>query len=135
LPTSIDADGEGRHDRAEIRFEVRVGPDGGIEALTEVAADGGRRSVPLFSREAIAVLTQGVRVEYRFDEGRRLRDLPYLDLLQAMRQEVLLTAHKARHGELLDEPDALPVLKGLLARIESAAETFRRACQLPTTGG
>ncbi len=85
--------------------------------------------MPPVSREAIAVLTRGARVEYRFDEGRRLRDLPYLDLLQALRQEILLTAHKARHGELLDEPDALPVLKGLLARIEAAAETFRRMCE------
>lgn len=133
MPTSTNADGETRHDRTDVRFEAEVGPDGRIEVLTELTADGGRRSVRPLSREAIAVLTRGVRVEYRFDEGRRLRDLPYLDLLQAMRQDVLLTAHKARHGELLDEPDALPILKGLLVRIESAAEAFRRASEAPTT--
>jgi hypothetical protein len=38
-----------------------------------------------------------------------------------------LTAHKVQHGDFLDEPDALPVLRRLLAGIEDAAETFRRA--------
>lgn len=135
MPTSTNADNATHPFPAGTRFEVSVGPDGRIRSLTEVAADGRRRSVPPFSREAIVVLSQGVDVEYRFDEGRRLRDLPYLDLLHALRQDVLLTAHKVRHGELLDEPDALPVLKGLLVRIETAAEDFRRACESPTTGG
>jgi hypothetical protein len=66
-------------------------------------------------------------VLYCFDDERRLRDLPYLDLLETMRQEFGLTAHKLRHGDLLDEPDALPILRRLLAGIEDAAETFRRA--------
>jgi hypothetical protein len=80
-----------------------------------------------FSDEGIAVLSRGRDVVYRFDDGRLLRGLPYLDLLETMRQEIGLTAHKVRHGDLLDEPDALPVLRRLLAGIEDAAETFRRA--------
>ncbi|RPI11617.1 MAG: hypothetical protein EHM71_00330 [Zetaproteobacteria bacterium] len=125
MPTSSDTEGAARRDGAEIRFEATVGSDGRIETLTERRSDGGGRPVDLSSREAIAVLTRGDRVEYRFDDGRRLRNLPYLDLLHALRQEVLLTAHKVRHGELLDEPDALPALKGLLARIEATAKAFR----------
>ena len=64
---------------------------------------------------------------YRFADDEQLPDMPYLDLLEAMRQEIGLTAHKVRHGDLLDEPDALPVLRRLVAGIEDAAETFRRA--------
>jgi hypothetical protein len=44
-----------------------------------------------------------------------------------MRQEVALTAHRVRHGDLPDEPDAMPFLRRLLAGIEDAADTFRRA--------
>jgi hypothetical protein len=80
-----------------------------------------------FSNEGIAVLSRGRDVLYCFDGERRLRDLPYLDLLETMRQEIGLTAHKVRHGYLLDEPDALPSLRRLLAGIEDAGETFRRA--------
>ena len=109
-----------------FRFEARVAPDGRIAELTEVS-DGGRRSVAPFSNEGIALLSWGRDVVYRFDDERRLRGLPYLDLLEAMRREIGLTAHKVRHGDLLDEPDALPVLRRLLAGIEDAAETFRRA--------
>lgn len=90
-------------------------------------SDDGRRSVAPFSDEGIAVLSRGRDVVYRFDDERRLRGLPYLDLLDTMRQEIGLTAHKVRHGDLLDEPDALPVLRRLLTGIEDAAETFRRA--------
>jgi hypothetical protein len=129
LPTSSDSDSAARQDGAETRFEVAVGPDGRIEALTELRADGGRRAVAPLSPEAVDALIRGDRVEYRFDEGRRLRGIPYLEMLQALRTEVLLTAHKARHGELLDEPEALPALKGLLARIEETAEAFRRTCE------
>jgi hypothetical protein len=109
-----------------FRFEARVAPDGRIAELTEVSGCG-RRSVVPFSDEGIALLSRGRDVLSRFDDERRLRDLPYLDLLEAMRQEIGLTAHKVRHGDLLDEPDALPVLRRLLAGIEDAAETFRRA--------
>jgi hypothetical protein len=113
-------------DEPGLRFEVEVGPDGRIAELTEVS-DSGRRSVAPFSDEGIALLSRGREVVYRFDDERRLRDLPYLDLLEAMRREIGLTAHKVRHGDLFDEPDALPVLRRLLAEIEDAAETFRRA--------
>ena len=89
--------------------------------------DGERRSVPPFSPVGIAVLARGRAIEYLFDEGRRLRDVPYPDVLDAMRQELLLTAHKLRHGDLLDEPEALPILKGLLERLEATAQAFRRA--------
>ena len=103
--------------------------DGRIEYLTEVSAGGGRRPLQPFSREGMAVLTRGRSIVYRFDEGGRLCDLPYPDVLAALRQEALLTAHKVRHGELLDEPDSLPVLRELLRQIEAAAEAFRRVCQ------
>ena len=109
--------------------------DGRIECLTEVSAVGGRRLLQPFSREGIAVLTRGRNIDYRFDEDRRLRDLPYLEVLAALRQETLFTAHKVRHGELLDEPDSLPVLRALLRRIEAAAEAFRQACQATPADG
>lgn len=131
LPTSTDAAGDRLCGEGDARFEVRVTPDGRIESLTEVSAIGGRRPLRPFSSDGIAALTQGRNIEYRFDEDRRLRDLPYLDVLAALRQEILLTAHKIRHGDLLDEPDSMPVLKDLLHRIEAAAEAFRRACQAP----
>lgn len=86
----------------------------------------GRRSVVPFSDEGIAVLSRDCGVVYRFDDERQLRGLAYLDLLEAMRLEIGLTAHKVRHGDLLDEPDALPVLRRLVAGIEDAAEAFRR---------
>jgi hypothetical protein len=72
---------------------------------------------------------------YRFDEDRRLQDLPYPEVLEALRQETLFTAHKVRHGELLDEPDSLPVLRALLRRIDAAAEAFRQACQATPADG
>ena len=113
------------------RFEAILAADGRIECLTELSATGEPRSLQPFSDEGIAVLTQGRSIEYRFDEDGRLRDLPYLEVLSALRQDVLLTAHKVRHGELLDEPDSLPALRELLRRIEARAEAFRRACRAP----
>ncbi len=128
-PTSTEAaDDRSRHESG-VRFESAVAADGRIECLTEVSAAGGRRALQPFSREGIAALTCGRNIEYRFDDDRRLRDLPYPDVLAALRQETLLTAHKVRHGELLDEPDSLPVLKALLRQIEATAEAFRQACQ------
>jgi len=135
LPTSTDGAGDRDVDEGGARFEARVAADGRIECLTELSAAGGRCPLQPFSSDGIAVLTRGRNIEYRFDEDRRLRDLPYLDVLAALRQETLLTAHKVRHGELLDEPDSLPVLKGLLRRIEVTAEAFRRACQAPPANG
>ncbi len=112
-----------------MRYQARLGPDGRIESLTEISAGARGRVVAPFSAEGIAILRSGQGVEYRFDEERRLRELPYLAVLDALRQEALLMAHKVRHGELLDEPEALPVLKALLAGISDAAAVFRRMCE------
>jgi hypothetical protein len=88
-----------------------VAADGRIARLTEVSGHGRRSVAPL----------------YYFNDEQRLRDVPYLDRLETMWQEISLTAHKVRHGDLRDEPDTLPILRRLLAGIEDAAETFRRA--------
>jgi hypothetical protein len=114
-------------DDAGIRFEAQVAPDGRITTLSDLA-EGAERPVPPHSIEGIAILTRGTGLVYRFADDEQVRNVPYLELLQAMRQNILLTAHKARHGELLDEPEVLPALKRLLAGIEDAADTFRRAC-------
>jgi hypothetical protein len=108
------------------RFEARVAPDGRVTSLADLTG-GAERPVHPYSLEGVAVLAHGQDLVYRFADDEQVRDVPYLDLLQAMRQNILLTAHKARHGDLMDEPDALPVLNGLLAGIENAAEAFRRA--------
>jgi hypothetical protein len=134
-PTSTDASGARDSGDAEVRFEARVAADGRIEHLAELSADGGRRPLQPFSPDGISALIGGRNIEYRFDDDLRLRDLTYLDMLASLRQEILLTAHKVRHGELLDEPDSLPTLKGLLGRIEAAAEAFRHACRAPATDG
>jgi len=65
---------------------------------------------------------------YRFADDAEVRDLPYLSLLQTMRQGILLTGCKAMHGELMDEPEVLPALTRLLAGIAEAADGFCRAC-------
>lgn len=114
-------------DDTRIRFEAEVTPDGRITMLWDLA-DGGRRPIPPHAREGIVLLTRGAGLVYRFADDEQVRNVPYLELLQAMRQNILLTAHKAGHGELLDEPEVLPALKRLLAGIEDAADTFRRAC-------
>lgn len=114
-------------DDTRFRYEARVSHDGRITWLSELAA-GGQRPVPPHSREGIAILSQGNGVVYRFADGAEVRDLPYLHLLQAIRQDILLTACKARHGELIDEPEVLPALSRLLAAIADAADAFRRAC-------
>jgi hypothetical protein len=133
LSTSSDACAARQPDETAARFEAKVTPDGRIDSLTTFSADGRRRSVQPLSREGLAVLIRGDNIEYRFDEERRLRKLPYLSVLDSMRQEILLTAHKARHGELLDEPDVVPALKELLVRIEETREAFHRACEASTT--
>jgi len=40
------------------------------------------------------------------DEG-RLKGLSYLEVLEAMRRGVLLSAHKARQGVLVEQPEDL----------------------------
>jgi hypothetical protein len=128
-PTSTDPTGDRLRHECGTRFEAAVAADGRIERLTELSAAGSRRTLQPFSREGIAVLTRGRNIEYRFDEDQRLRDLPYPEVLAALRQEIVITAHKARHGELLDEPDSLPALRALLRRIDAAEEAFWQACQ------
>jgi hypothetical protein len=113
-------------DDTRIRFEAQVAPDGRITTLSDLA-EGEERPVPPHSGEGIAILTRGTDLAYRFSDDEQVRNVPYLELLQAMRQNILLTAHKVGHGELLDEPEVLPALKRLLAGIEDAADAFRRA--------
>jgi hypothetical protein len=66
-------------------------------------------------------------VLYCFGDERRLRELPYPRVLEAMRQEIHLTLHKVRHGELLDEPELVPVLRRLLTDVEATATAFQEA--------
>jgi hypothetical protein len=111
------------------RYEASVAADGRILKLIERAPDGSPRAVLPDAPEGVAILRAGRDILYRFDEERRLRNLPYLEVLAAMQREVHLTLHKVRHGELLDEPEVVPVLHRLLTDIEAAATDFRRACE------
>jgi hypothetical protein len=115
-------------DETRARYEARVLPDGRIQALLDRSEGGTPRPVDPASPEAIALLARGGDLVYRFDDGGRLQGLPYPDVLESMRRNVLLAAHKARHGELLDEPEVIPVLRQLLVDIDAAAAAFRRAC-------
>lgn len=128
MPTSSRSTGAHPSDASNAWFVAKVAADGRIDSLVERSADGTCRSLSPLSPGGLAVLIRGRNIEYHFDDERCLRDLPYHEVLECMRHEILLTAHKVRHGELLDEPEVLPVLKGLLARIEDAAKAFRRAC-------
>ena len=110
-----------------LRFEAQVAPDGRVIALCAVDATGPRRAIEPASAEAVAVLSAGRDIRYRFDEERALQNLPYPDLLTAMQQEVALTLHKARHGELLDEPELIPGLRKLLRDLEETARAFAAA--------
>jgi hypothetical protein len=109
------------------RYEARIAPNGRIQELTDHSEGGTPRAIYPASPEAIALLARGRDIVYRFDDGGRLQYLPYLEILAAMRREVLLAAHKARHGELVDEPEVVPVLRRLLSGIEAEAAAFRRA--------
>jgi hypothetical protein len=114
-------------DEERARYEARVAPNGCIQELTDRSEGGTPRAISPISPEAVALLARGRDIVYRFDDGGRLQDLPYLEVLAAMRRDVLLAAHKARHGELVDEPEVVPILRQLLAEIETAAAAFRRA--------
>ncbi|HEX7549963.1 MAG TPA: hypothetical protein VF579_05270 [Candidatus Methylomirabilis sp.] len=111
------------------RHEAIIAPDSRIQELTEHSEAGTPRSIRQTSPEAIALLARGHDILYRFDDGGRLHGLPYLEVLEAMRRDVLLSAHKARHGELVDEPEVVPALRQLLAGIDTAVAAFRRACE------
>jgi hypothetical protein len=109
------------------RYEATVASDGRILKLIEWASHGPPRTIPPEASEGLAILGAGRDILYRFDEERRLRNLPYLELLEVMGQQVRLTLHKIRHGELLDEPEVAPVLRRLLADLEASATAFRQA--------
>ncbi len=110
-----------------VRFEAQVAPDGRVTALCAVEGGGHRRAIEPTSAEAVAVLSAGREIRYRFDEERALQDLPYPALLAAMQQEVALTVQKVRHGELLDEPELIPALRKLLRELEETARAFAAA--------
>ncbi len=118
-----------------IRYEALVGPDGRILALVEHTPKGLSRPIQAEVPEGLAVLVNGRDILYRFDDERSLRDLPYVGVLEAMRQELHVTIHKLRHGELLDEPELVPVLRRLLADLEATAASFQQACKgIPAEG-
>jgi hypothetical protein len=119
---------------ADPHYEAMVEPDGRIHVLVERSAGGSQRPVPPGSPEGLRILAGGHGVLYRFDDERRLRDLPYTRVLEAMRQEIHLTLHKVGHGELLDEPELVPVLRRLLAELETTAAAFRVALSGLQTG-
>ena len=48
-----------------------------------------------------------VAPDSRIQDGGRLEGFPYLEVLEVMRRDVLLSAHQARHGVLADEPEDL----------------------------
>jgi hypothetical protein len=110
-----------------VCFEAQVAPDGRVTALCAVDAASCRRAIEPASGEAVAILSAGREITYQFDEDRALRNLPYPALLAAMRQEVAVTLHKARHGELLDEPELVPGLRNLLRDLEDTARAFAAA--------
>lgn len=111
----------------EFRYQATVEPDGRVRALIGRDAGGIQRAIPPGSPEGLRILAAGCDVLYRFDEERRLRDLPYPQVLEAMRHEIHLTLHKLRHGELLDEPELVPALRRLLADLEVTAAAFQAA--------
>lgn len=119
---------------AEFRYQATVEPDGRVRALIGRGAGGIPRAIPPGSPEGLRILAAGCDILYRFDEERRLRNLPYPHVLEAMRQEIHLTLHKLRHGELLDEPELVPVLRRLLTGLEATAAAFQEALSGLRTG-
>jgi hypothetical protein len=112
---------------AGSRYEAVVAPDGRVLELSEHGPDGPPRPIQSASAAGVAILAAGRDILYRFDDERRLRNLPYPEVLEAMRQEIQLTLYKVRHGELLDEPELAPILRRLLAALEATATAFQEA--------
>ena len=110
-----------------FHYEASLAPDGRVRALMEWLPHGLSRTIPPDATEGLDILGAGRDILYRFDEERRLRNLPYPEVLEAMRQEIRLTLHKVMHGELLDEPEVAPSLRRLLLDIDTAATAFRQA--------
>ena len=119
---------------AGFRYEVAVAPDGRIRALVEHGPEGVARPILPDSPEGMQALAAGRDILYHFDDEGRLRDLAYTQVLEAMRQEVHLSLYKVRHGELLDEPELVPILRRLLQSIEANAAAFREAWRRLQTG-
>lgn len=118
-----------------FRYEATLAPDGRVHSLVELnAGSAASRPIPPESQEGVRVLAMGRDILYRFDDERFLRNIAYPEVLEAMRQEVHLTLHKLRHGELLDEPDLVPVLRRLLADLEATAGAFREMLARGRTG-
>lgn len=114
-------------EEGRFRYEATVASNGRILSLIEWAPDSLPRAISPDDSEGLAILGAGHDILYRIDEERRLRNLSYLDVLAAMQQEVHLTLHKIRHGELLDEPEVAPILRRLLADIRATETSFRQA--------
>ena len=108
-------------------YEASIAPDGRVQLLVEQAARGALRPIAPESPEAVRVLATGRNILFRFDEERRLKNLAYPEVLEAMRREIHLTLHKVSHGELLDEPELIPILRRLLTDIEATAAAFQQA--------
>jgi len=108
-----------------FRYEATLAPDGCVRSLVEQAVGGAPRPIAPESPEGVHVLATGHDILYRFDDERRLRDLAYPEVLEAMRREIRLTLHKVSHGELLDEPELVPILRRLLAEVEATAAVFQ----------
>jgi hypothetical protein len=113
--------------RERSRYEAFIAPDGRVERFLEAEAEGSCRMLAVDSTETLGILADGRDILYRFDEGRSVRNVSYPDLLEAMRQEARLTLFKARHGELLDEPELVPALRSLLKSLEATAVAFQEA--------
>ncbi len=111
------------------RYIAMVAPDGTINSLVEQASAGVERGILPESPEGLSILTTGRDILYRFDDDRRLRDIPYPEVLQSMQQEVRLTLQKVGHGDLLDEPELIPLLRRLLVSLDATARAFQEACR------
>lgn len=104
-----------------------MGPDGRIQAFVEHGPQGVARPILPESPEGMRILEAGRDILYRFDDERRLRDLGYAEVLEALGREIQLTLQKVRHGELLDEPELVPDLRRLLTALEATAADFHQA--------
>lgn len=108
-----------------FRYEATLAPDGCVRSLIERAAGSAPRPIAPESPEGVHVLSMGRDILYRFDDERRLGGLAYPEVLEAMSGEIRLTLYKVSHGELLDEPELVPILRQLLAKVEGTAAVFR----------
>ena len=125
--TEPEATGRLRVGGGSFRYEAMLTPDGRVLSLLEHIAGGVTRPIGPETAEGVCILAAGRDIVYRFDDEQRLRNLAYSDVLEAMRQELHLTLHKVGHGELLDEPELVPLLRRLLRDLEVTAAAFQQA--------